>query len=141
MGLDRAFAPAEREFAKWRKKRRRGGRIPEELWQLAVELASQHGVARTSTSLRLGYYALKERLEEREEGDIKKTGHGDAFVELPMPAVAESTACSIELRDAAGTQLTLRFEDANVVDVAAIGPRQPRRLAIGRRPARHESLS
>ena len=118
MGLDRAFAPAEREFAKWRKKRRRGERIPEELWTLAVELATEHGVARTSSSLRLDYYALKERLEERENRDTEST---EAFVEVPMPVAAESTACTIELRDSTGTQLTLRFENANGVDVAALG--------------------
>jgi len=121
MGLDRAFVRADREFRKWRKKRRRGERIPEELWALAVELAVEYGVARTSTALSLSYYALKDRLEERKASDTKPTGASATFVEVPMPASPEPNACTIELRDSAGTQLTLRFENVNAIDVAAMG--------------------
>ena len=121
MGSNRAFARAEREIGKWRKKRRRGERIPEELWALAVELAVEHGVARTSTALSLSYYALKDRLEDRQASETKLARASSAFVEVPMPTTPESNACTIELKDSAGTQLTLRFENANAVDVAAMG--------------------
>ena len=123
MGLGRAFVRAEREFRNWRKKRRRGERIPEELWALAVELAVEHGsLPGTATALSLSYYALKDRLEERKASDHEsRRKRRLRFVELPMPAAPEPNACTIELRDSAGTQLTLRFENANAVDVAAMG--------------------
>jgi hypothetical protein len=75
---------------------------------------------RTATALSLSYYALKDRLEERKAGDTKPTGASATFVELPMPAAPEPNACTIELRDSVGTQPTLRFENANAVDVAAV---------------------
>src|SRR5262249_40535235 len=35
---------AQLQFENWRQERERGGRIPENLWARAVELAKQHGV-------------------------------------------------------------------------------------------------
>ena len=39
--------------------RRRGGRIPEELWQAAAERARHDGLSATAARLRLSYYDLK----------------------------------------------------------------------------------
>ncbi len=42
-------------FREWRGIRRRGARIPETLWGMAVSLAEDHGVSKTSQALRLDY--------------------------------------------------------------------------------------
>jgi hypothetical protein len=39
-----AIPEAERQFENWRRKRKPGERIPEDLWAMAVALAKQHGV-------------------------------------------------------------------------------------------------
>ena len=51
----------EREFKAWRRKRRRGTRIPPELWARAVSMAGIHGLWKTTLRLRLNYEALKKR--------------------------------------------------------------------------------
>jgi len=57
------FAAAARQFAQWRKTTRRSTRIPESLWDVAVDVARSEGVWRTAKTLRLDYYGLKRRLE------------------------------------------------------------------------------
>jgi hypothetical protein len=42
------LAAAGERFARWRRGRVRGARIPRELWQLAIELADRYGVSRVS---------------------------------------------------------------------------------------------
>lgn len=48
-----------RRIAEWRKTRRVGARMPEELWREAVELAGVHGVMPTVRALQIDYGRLK----------------------------------------------------------------------------------
>ena len=57
------------QFEAWRKRRRCRGRIPEALWQAAVELCREHSIFEVSRSLRLNYNGLKNRVP-------KSQGHG-----------------------------------------------------------------
>lgn len=53
---------AQQRFAQWRSSHSGRRPIPEPLWALAAELASQHGVFRTAQVLRLDYTKLKQRM-------------------------------------------------------------------------------
>jgi hypothetical protein len=48
-------------FARWRRGRVRGARIPQELWQLAIELAGRYGVSCVARVVRVGYYELQKQ--------------------------------------------------------------------------------
>lgn len=61
--LPAELARAAARRAQWRRTRERGTRIPESLWQAAVELAARYGVSKTAQVLRVDYYALKKRLD------------------------------------------------------------------------------
>ena len=50
-------------FNVWRASRNAGGRIPAELWAVAVDMAKVHGLNRMSKELRLDCSGLKRRLE------------------------------------------------------------------------------
>ena len=39
----------------------RGARIPQKLWQLAIELAGRYGVSRVAGVVRVGYYELQKQ--------------------------------------------------------------------------------
>ena len=43
------------QWSQWRATRKVGTRIPEPLWELAVELARKYGVSRTAATLRVSY--------------------------------------------------------------------------------------
>ena len=61
--LPKDLAQARSRFETWRQRRQGGRRIPQSLWDLAVRLASQHGVSRTATALGLDYYSLKKQAQ------------------------------------------------------------------------------
>ena len=52
-------------FEAWRRSRKVGARIPDELWSLAVTLAEAHGLSRTASALKLDYHGLKNRVAGR----------------------------------------------------------------------------
>ncbi|MCP4549211.1 MAG: hypothetical protein GY835_22385, partial [bacterium] len=57
------LSDVRRQFERWRKGRRRGTRIPEDLWQAAADVGRQVGVSKTAQELRLDYYTLRRRTE------------------------------------------------------------------------------
>ena len=64
-----AIQEAQVQFENWRRERKRGERIPENLWAAAVELAKQHGVWPTARSLHLDHSRLKRCVENVEMED------------------------------------------------------------------------
>ena len=82
--------------------------IPPELWRQATRLARRYGVSVTSRALRLDYGALRRRLEA-ETPPARVAATPPAFVEI-TPSMPNG--CVIEVEDARGTKLTVRFERA-----------------------------
>ncbi len=105
-GLDEA----ERAFEVWRLNKR-GKAIPEDLWTLAVNTASDHGVTKTAERLRLNPSRLKERLER----DARDNG----FVELAAGDLPLGGECVLEIESAAGSRLRLMLRGASVAAVTA----------------------
>jgi hypothetical protein len=56
----------QRHFEVWRRNRPRRTRIPEPLWQDAVELALSLGIHHVAAYLRLDYYSLRARVQLRD---------------------------------------------------------------------------
>ena len=108
-------------FKTWRAGRRRGERIPEELWQAAAECARRDGLSATATKLKLSYYDLQRRLEAG--GRARRSGsRGPVFVEVPVtpvPASGEDRG-TVELVQAGGTRLILRFPSASPNDLLPV---------------------
>jgi len=66
-----------------RSTRPRGKRLPDSVWQAAVELAREHGVSSVAHHLRLDYAGLKKRV-----GGVshrRRKARKPAFVELIAP--------------------------------------------------------
>ena len=103
-----------------RRQRRLGRRpIPQPLWDLAVRLASTHGVSRTATALGLGYYSLKKQVEE---AAAQPPPCGPAFVELPSPVVVGKQAL-FELDNGAGATMRVQLVGYDAADVEALARR------------------
>ncbi len=99
--MDRTVPPANlpedlvetwQRFDEWRRTRIGQGRISDDLWAAAVEVATKHGVHPTSKMLQVDYKCLKRRVEDT----TISTGYSRAqdapltFVELRPTATAES---------------------------------------------------
>ena len=93
----------QRQFGRWRRRRRAGARIPDELWRAAVDLIPDLGVSKTSQFLRLDYYSLKKRAEAAIRGKSVVA----RFVEVPMAGAGGAPgdgvgACVLEIEDSSG---------------------------------------
>jgi hypothetical protein len=75
-----------------------------------VVLAQRHGVSRTSQALRLDYYALKKHLEAAPQQRAEREGAGARFVEIPLRAVPNGSACVLEVEDARGARLRMELQ-------------------------------
>ena len=104
-----------REFERWRRRRRRGERIPADLWRTATDLARRHGVSKASQALHLDYYALQRRLGE---GLAKSGAREAAFVELSLPATAPGGGCEVEICDASGAKVRVEVAGLSAAELA-----------------------
>ena len=96
-----------------RGERKRGERIPANLWTTAVELAKQHGIWPTARALHLDHSRLKRRVRNGEADE--KSG---AFVEV-IPEGVMLGACSVEMEDGRGARMRVEIKGA-AVDVTAL---------------------
>lgn len=114
--LSPELARAKERFAAWRQTRAPKSRIPQELWDLAVELADSEGLNRTARALKLDYYTLKERVEAAPKNRKTNTS---AFLELP-PVALPSRECVIELGDGEGL-VRIRLTGYEPLEIATVG--------------------
>ncbi len=114
--LSPELARAQERFAAWRKTSAPKARIPQTLWDLAVELAASQGLNRTARALKLDYYTLKERVEAALQNRKTNT---PAFLELPHIALP-SKECVIEWGDGQG-RVRIRLAGYEPDEIAAVG--------------------
>ena len=121
-GISADLAHAAMRFDQCRRSASSPGRIPDSLWNLAVELAREHGLSRTATALKLGYYDLKKQVTERT--DLTQPGPrgmaAETFVELNPAALAMPCQCTIEFEKPCGSRLRIEIQ-GNMPDVEALG--------------------
>src|SRR5689334_24767729 len=85
-------------------------KLPESLWQAAVELARQHGVYPVAHPLRLDYTRLKKRLNG--SPTLRRKATKPVFVELVAPARAQLEECSIEFESPGGSKMRIQWKAA-----------------------------
>jgi hypothetical protein len=88
-----------------RSTRPRGRKLPDSVWQAAVELAREHGVYSVARHLRLDYTGLKKRL-----GGVshrRRKARKSAFVELFAPPSAMQGECLIEFESLHGSKVCI----------------------------------
>jgi len=98
----------QRQLDQFRSTQSRRTKLPEPLWQAAVELARQHGVYHVAHPLRLDYTRLKKRL-----GGIqsrRRKAHKPAFVELVAPRSAVLEDCVIEFESPSGGKMRIQWK-------------------------------
>jgi hypothetical protein len=108
-----AIQEAQQQFENWRRERKRGARIPENLWATAVELAKQYGVWPTTRELHLDHSRLKRRV-----GNSAEEGKAGAFIEVIAQAPT-FCVCTVEMEDGRGARMRIELKGA-AADVAAL---------------------
>lgn len=111
------YAELAERLKQWRRTRRRGQRIPEELWEAAAALAQVHGLNPTSAALRLNYYDLRKRLESPMKGQDKSRSRAPTFLEMPKVMCGQADPGTVEVVRANGSRMTLRLSAARSCDL------------------------
>lgn len=108
---------AKARFEEWRQNRRGKGRIPAELWSIAVDVARKEGVNRTARELHVAWDDLKRRTETTEE--VPKQPGSPAFVELVAPEAKSVPECTLEVEGRRG-KLRIQLKGASAFDLATL---------------------
>lgn len=111
-----------RRFERWRRTRKVRSRIPEPLWDSAVKIAGTYGVNQTAKALRVNYYALKKRVEQKASaaGDVPRAAAAAPFIELVAPTSAGPCQCILELENANGAKMRVQLRSVEMPDLAAM---------------------
>jgi hypothetical protein len=114
--LPKDLHQARNRFQAWRSQQFGRGRIPRELWELAVRLVRLHGLSRTASALRLDYYSLKKHAE----ADAPEPSAGQpTFVQLPTPVLPAKQAL-FELDPQTGATLRVQLVGYDPADLEAL---------------------
>ena len=102
----------QRQLEDFRRSKPTRTKLPESLWQAAVELARQYGIYPVAHPLRLDYMGLKKRL-----GGLSRPPHGPkaaapAFIEV----VAAQDACLIEFDSPRGAKMRIHWKTTTPPD-------------------------
>jgi hypothetical protein len=113
-----------KHFARWRRNKNNGERIPEALWNEALDLLGTYGISQVSRTLRLSYTELGKRRELVDTRQYGQATDDAAFVEVDqtlvdqVPRSGEATAVWMELERPDG--LRLRIRPTHSVDMLAL---------------------
>lgn len=121
-GISADLVHAAARFDEWRRSASAAGRIPDSLWNLAADLAREHGLSRTATALKLGYYDLKKRVAERAALALpaRRGTRADGFVELSPATLTMPCQCTIECEKPCGSRLRIEVQ-GSMPDIEALG--------------------
>ena len=97
----------------------RGTRIPEELWNEAVEVARVAGVYATARALSFNYERLKERAGQAAG---KQSGNLSGFVAVELPQVTPNGGAKVvvDLVGHEGEQVRIELSGASGMEVVAL---------------------
>ena len=92
-------------FEQWRRTRQKKDRIPESLWEAAVDLSASYSTFRIAKTLRLDFKQLKYRIKER---SCRSAPSG--FVEVKAPLLFPTASCIVEIRSPCGFELKIQAD-------------------------------
>lgn len=116
----RELMAVQRRVEAWRKREGgRGSRIPEELWNEAVEVSQVAGLHATARALRFNYERLKERAGQW-SGTQGGNATGREFVEFQMPQLTGGVNLVVDLLGREGELLRIALSGLSGIDVVGL---------------------
>ncbi|SRR6266540_240429 len=116
--IPEAITQLQRQLEQLRSTQPARKKLPESLWEAAVELARQHGIYAVAHPLRLDYTRLKQRLDGIPSQSRKLSK--PAFVELIGSGTANLPECVIEFESAGGGKMRVQWKAAVPPDWASV---------------------
>ena len=92
-----ALEAVAKHFEQWRERKKKGERIPEQLWREAIDLVDHYGVSQVTRTLRLSGTDLNKRRGIVGNGQRRhKPSSTSAFVEVEPTVVEQAMAPSAD---------------------------------------------
>ncbi len=107
--LPESIAQMKRQVERFRAANPPRTRVPDAIWQPAVELARRHGAYPVARALRLDYKGLKRRLGR---SSPRRSTRPAAFIEFVAPPTANLDACLIEFESSQGAKMRIHWRAA-----------------------------
>ena len=108
----------QRSLEEFRSTRPHRAKLPEAIWQSAVELAREHGLYAVAHPLRLDYAQLKKRLGG--VVTVSRKSASPAFVELIASHSVSMSECVIEFESSIGSKMRIQWKGASAPDWASL---------------------
>ena len=109
-------AAVHQQIERWRSTRAQRGPMPAPLWDSATALARVHGVYQISKALRVHYDALKKRVTDGEQPEVR-----GEFVELnTLHGRGDFGTTVLEFCRADGTKMVVRTPEPSGMDLLAL---------------------
>ena len=105
-----AIVQLQRQLDQFRSTQPRRTKLPEPLWQAAVELARQHGIYPVAHPLRLDYMGLKRRLGG--VSALRRKARKPTFVELTAPQVMPLPEYAIDFECPSGRKMRIQWKSS-----------------------------
>jgi len=118
LAIPEPIVQLQRQLEQFRSTQPRRTKLPESLWQAAVELARQHGVYPVAHPLRLDYMQLKKRLGGVPSPRRKTTK--PTFVELVAPSPGKVDEWVIEVESSRGAKMRIQWKATVPPDWASL---------------------
>ena len=115
-----AIEKVKQRFETWREVRKKRTKIPEELWQAAVELSSDYSFNKISRALHLDYSVLKERILSMKSEELGVNEVEGGFVEVDLGGGVSTEEWVFELEDGKGAKMRMRMKGGAGVDLIEI---------------------
>ena len=116
--IPEAIIQLQRQLDQFRSTQQRRTKLPEPLWQAAVELARQHGIYPVAHPLRLDYMGLKKRLGGGP--NLRPKASRPTFVELIAPHPATLEECVVEFESSGGSRMRIQWKASTPPDWASL---------------------
>jgi len=113
LAMPEAILQLQRQLDQFRSTQKRRTKLPESLWQAAVELARQYGVYPVAHPLRRDYMGLKKRLGVP---IVRRKATKPAFVEL----IAPQEECVVEFESPNGNKMRVQWKASTPHDWASL---------------------
>ena len=116
--IPEAISQLQRQLEQFRSTQPGRTKLPEPLWQAAVELARQYGIYAVAQPLRLDYMRLKQRVGGVPSQSPKASQ--PAFIELIGNGAAALSECVIEFESRGGDKMRIQWKAVAPPDWAGL---------------------
>jgi len=103
-------------FKNWRATRKKGSRIPAELWDAAAALADRYSVHQIARTLRLNHSAVRDCIAKNVSAPVRQA----CFLELPALPPSPVFSSLIEMENRHGEKMRMHFAGEVSLDLFAL---------------------